>query len=286
MRSLKLSFFLSFTHQALVDTPAATVSFLGALIVVWNPLLEAFVDGRPKSFEDAPQTWLAAMLALAGVALLELAGADGVGEVGWGDAWAVLQAVGFGTSFFITEKMMAKEPSQALPITAAQCAVVAAICAVWAVGDGVSTGWILDESQRAAATLPGLLLEPSMRTVAAAAVWTGLITTAANRLGETTALGKMSSSEASVLLATEPLFAALFAAGLLGEALGWNDSAGGALIVGACLCNAASPEQVRSLLGLSPARADAEDSGAGVAEAVAAAVAEAKRSKVERREEE
>ena len=49
MRSLKLSFFLSFTHQALVDTPAATVSFLGALIVVWNPLLEAFVDGRPKS---------------------------------------------------------------------------------------------------------------------------------------------------------------------------------------------------------------------------------------------
>ena len=76
----------------------------------------------------------------------------------------MLQAVGFGTSFFITEKMMARDPSQALPITAMQCAVVAAITAVWAVGDGLSTGWLLDESQRNAATLPGLLLEPSLRS--------------------------------------------------------------------------------------------------------------------------
>ena len=123
----------------------------------------------------------------------------------------------------------------------------------------------------------------------AAAVWTGLITTAANRLGETTALGKMSSSEASVLLATEPLFAALFAAWLLGEALGWNDGAGGALIVGACLCNAASPEQVRSLLGLAAppppteaaagASTSAEQAADGVATAVAASVAEAKQER-------
>ena len=39
---------------ALVDTSAATVSFLGALIVVWNPLLEAFVDKRSKGFDQAP----------------------------------------------------------------------------------------------------------------------------------------------------------------------------------------------------------------------------------------
>ena len=174
---------------ALVDTSAATVSFLGALIVVWNPLLEAFVDKRPKGFDQAPQTWIAALLALAGVALLELAGEGGLGDLGWGDLWSVLQAVGFGTSFFITEKMMARDPSQALPITAAQCAVTAAICAVWALGDGlVLDGWMYDEATRTVSTLPGLLLEPSMRSVAAAVVWTGLVTTAANRLGETTAL--------------------------------------------------------------------------------------------------
>lgn len=242
---------------ALVDTSAATVSFLGALIVVWNPLLEAFVDRQPKGFDKAPQTWIAAALALSGVALLELAGEGGLGDLGWGDFWSILQAVGFGTSFFITEKMMARDPSQALPITAAQCAVVAAITAVWAGVDGLALdGWLLEEGSRTVSTLPGLLFEQPL-PVAAAVAWTGLVTTAANRLGETTALGKLSSSEASVLLSTEPLWAALFAAGLLGEALGWNDGAGGALIVGACLVNAATPQQVRELLSIAEP-ADAE----------------------------
>ena len=118
---------------------------------------------------------------------------------------------------------------------------------------------MLDEGRRTVSTLPGLLFDPSMRTVAAAVLWTGLVTTAANRLGETTALGKLSSSEASVLLSTEPLWAALFAAGLLGEALGWNDGAGGALIVSACLVNSASPQQVREFLRIAaPAETESQ----------------------------
>ena len=60
--------------------------------------------------------------------------------------------------------------------------------------------------------LPGLLLDDSLRTVCYAALWTGLVTTAANRIAETVALGRLASSEASVLLATEPLWAAGFAA--------------------------------------------------------------------------
>ena len=60
-----------------------------------------------------------------------------------------------------------------------------------------------------------------------------------------------------MLLSTEPLWAALFAAFLLGEALGLNDVAGGALIVGACLVNAATPEQVRQFLSIAePAAAE------------------------------
>ena len=243
---------------SLVDTPAATVAFLGAVTVIWCPFLSFAIDKKPMSFQDQPQTWIAAIVCLLGVGILEVAGGD-VGNVGWGDAWAILQAIGFGTSFFLTEKMMARDPTQALPITAAQCAVSALVAAVWAIGDGMalppfadlpSAGWLLDESSRAHATLPGLFLDDNMRLVAFAAVWTGLITTAANRLGETTALGKLSSAEASVLLATEPLWAALFAALLLGEQLGWNDGVGGALIVAACLVNAASAEQVRSVLNL------------------------------------
>ena len=78
-------------------------------------------------------------------------------------------------------------------------------------------------------------------------------------MGETTALGKVSSSEASVLLSTEPLFAAVFASSLLGEELGWNAAAGGALIVGACLCNAATPQQVRALLSIAPSAEPEEE---------------------------
>ena len=62
-----------------------------------------------------PQVWLAAVLCLAGVALLELGGGGTTLAIGWGDVWSVLQAVGFGTSFYLTERMMAKEPSQVKP---------------------------------------------------------------------------------------------------------------------------------------------------------------------------
>lgn len=241
---------------ALKDTSAATVSFLGALTVVVVPAMGAVLDGRKISTSTA----ISAVLALAGVALLELGGGGGL-AIGAGDLWSVLQAVGFGASFYFTEKMMAREPTQALPITAVQCAVVAALSACWALADGTGVfggsdpdhvAWLLDESTRSKYALPGLFLEPGVRTVALAAAWTGFITTAGNRIAETTALGKMSSSEASVLLATEPLWAAAFGAVLIGETMTASDAGGGALIIAACLVNAVAPPA-------EPAAAEASD---------------------------
>ena len=81
-----------------------------------------------------------------------------------------------------------------------------------------------------------------------AVVWTGLITTALNRLGETAALGKMSTSEASVLLATEPLFAAVFGFFFTNESFGPNDYVGGVLIIGACFANTLKKEQFAGVL--------------------------------------
>jgi drug/metabolite transporter (DMT)-like permease len=40
---------------ALVDTSATVVSLLGALIVLWCPLLPAALDGRPSGLRDIPQ---------------------------------------------------------------------------------------------------------------------------------------------------------------------------------------------------------------------------------------
>jgi drug/metabolite transporter (DMT)-like permease len=246
---------------ALVDTPAATVSFLGALVVIVCPALAVAVEKKKMGFADAPQTWISATLCLLGVGLLELGGGEGALSLGWGDFWSVLQAVGFGTSFFITERMMAKEPTQALPITAAQCAVSALLASAWALldGSGAFNGmfefgphgqWLFDESVRSSFTLPGLFFNPEFKMVALAAAFTGFITTAGNRVGETVALGKLSSSEASVLLATEPLWAALFANYLIGEQLGVSDAIGGAIIVISCVFTAVDPAWLREKLGI------------------------------------
>ena len=245
---------------ALVDTPAATVSFLGALVVIVCPALAVLVDKKKMGFADAPQTWISATLCLFGVGLLELGGGGDI-SLGWGDFWSVLQAVGFGTSFFITERMMAKEPTQALPITAVQCTMSALIAAIWAGldGSGAFNGmfeigpygtWLFDDSVRSAFTLPGLFMNSDYTKVAAAAAFTGFITTAANRVGETIALGKLSSSEASVLLATEPLWAALFASFLINENLDGSDAIGGFIIVISCVITAIEPAWIREKLGI------------------------------------
>lgn len=256
---------------ALVDTPAATVSFLGALVVIVCPALAVLVDKKKMGFADAPQTWIAAITCLVGVGVLELGGDGGIGDVGWGDVWSVLQAVGFGTSFFITERMMAKEPTQALPITAMQCAMSALFAGLWAGADGLGFmdglfsfgsphgAWLMDESVKSTFTLPGLFFEDGFRNVAFAAAFTGFVTTAANRVGETIALGKLSSSEASVLLATEPLWAAVFASYLINEQLSLWDGVGGTLIVLACVATAIEPAWLREKLQIEYNNVEEED---------------------------
>ena len=294
---------------ALVDTPAATVSFLGCLTVVTCPVLSVLIDKKALAFKDAPQVWVAAGLALVGVGALELgplltssAAAETSGSYA-GDVWSVLQAIGFGTSFFLTGLMMAKEPGQALPITAVQCGTTAAIAATWATCDGLGLlgggggagggadgAWLLNEATRTSFAFPGLVREglagvtslaggggsagagagagSGLQAVAAAAAWTGLITTAGNRLAETTALGKVSSSEASVLLATEPLWAVVFASLLISEMPGYWDAFGGALLVLACLANSAE-EPLRALLSMEIESDEDEELSAAAAAAAA-----------------
>jgi drug/metabolite transporter (DMT)-like permease len=235
---------------ALIDTAPSTVSFLGAATVIVCPVLEWLICKKPMGLRDAPQTWAAAALCMLGVGVLEFyqPGLEEGVQVGWGDALALLQAVGFGTSFFLTRQMVQDRPDQTLPVTAVQVSVTSLFCAAWCLGDG----WMgLPESS--SYTLPGLFLEgwgtSSLSGPAMAVLWTGLVTTALTRMVETTALGKVSSAEASVLLAKEPLWAAAFAAWLLHSDFGMNDYVGGSLIVLACLANSLQPSHFSKLLG-------------------------------------
>jgi hypothetical protein len=174
---------LGYTTQslALVDTSPATVAFLGCATVLVCPTLEALVNKKPMGLKDAPQIWLAATLCIAGVGVLELYDPTGAGlDTGWGDVLSILQAVGFGTSFFLTERMMRGQPEQALPITAVQVSVSALVCFVWCLADG----WIGQPGSESLG-IPFMFLDPSMRMAAGAVAFTGLITTALNRFVET-----------------------------------------------------------------------------------------------------
>ncbi|KAL3935335.1 MAG: hypothetical protein SGARI_003019 [Bacillariaceae sp.] len=269
---------------ALADTSPATVSFLGASTVIIVPLLELLVHKKSLSWKERPQVWIAGMLCLTGVGLLELFGGGGgsaaAGAVEaatieatatasasnglMGDGLALLQAVGFGTGIFMSEQMMRKEPQQALPITGTMVATTALWSLFWALSDG----WIGNAPGWESMMLPNILMGHTgdlMSTVmgdgsianglmgdpfllAKAVLWTGLISTSLNFFLEIFALGQVPPGEASVILATEPLWAAAFASIILGESMGWNDYAGGFLIVAACLVSGAQSETIHNFL--------------------------------------
>ena len=94
---------------------------------------------------------------------------------------------------------MRANPSMTIPITAVQTAVVGVIAASWMLVEGGTSGTLADGSMFA-----GLF---SDWKVAGSLLWTGVVTTALTRLGETKALSGISSSDASVLMTTEPIWA-------------------------------------------------------------------------------
>jgi drug/metabolite transporter (DMT)-like permease len=222
---------------ALVNTNPARVSFLGAATVLWVPVLEAFIDKRPMGLRQAPETWLAALLCFTGVGVLEFQHQFGGGtmllSVSSGDILALVQAIGFGTSCFINNKVLRDHNDQALPLTATLILTTAILSIFWSLADG----WIV-EPDFFHYTLPGMIVTPELHAVAGAVLWTGLISTSFNYSLELTALGRVPASEAAVILASEPLWAALFGALLYHTGLSSSDAIGGLLIVAACVVNA------------------------------------------------
>jgi len=207
---------------------AGKSGFICSLAVITCPLLEAVFDGRKIG---AP-LMAAIALSVAGVGALELGDVD---PPGLGDLWAMGQPIGFGAAFWKTNAMMRKFPEQTLPITAVQVAGAGAISLAWMLYEAWQTGH-LDTS----------LLDPIVKDpkVAASIAYLGIVTTALTRIGETKALGSVSSGDASILMTTEPLWAAVFGSLLMGESLGVSACVGGGLILAACLVNLIEDSQI------------------------------------------
>ena len=213
---------------ALQGTTAAKGALLAALQVVVVPaVVVLFPALRPKAGKQPTmKDWVCAGAALAGVALLEL---QGLTAPVASDAVAALQPVFFGISYLRIAEAGRKYPSDddALAMAAAQVVAVAAVASIWLLGAEGSEGF-------------GhvLALSDQPQTLAVLA-WTALASTALTILLQTYALARVPAATASLVVSSEPLWAALLAAVLLGETnYGAADVAGGALILGASLAPA------------------------------------------------
>lgn len=187
----------------LAHTDASVSGFVTGTYVVLTPVFTALLLR-----ERVPATtWYAVLLATAGLALLSLNGfAVGVGEgltLGAAALYA-LHIVGLGRL---------STPDRATGMSAVQMLVIAGLCVVAAVPDGMV--WPSGVGQWSAvlymATAAGVL-----------ALW-----------AQTWGQAHMSATRAAIVMTLEPVFAAGFAVAFGGESLGWRMLVGGGLVLAA-----------------------------------------------------
>ncbi len=204
--------FAGFALQTLglETTTAARSCFLLYLNVKMVPLI-GLLTGRSPPWT----AWLAACVALGGTYLL--AGDSGMHWV-LGDTLSVAAAAA--SAMFIVRLGSFATSCRPAPLSAATVAVTALLGAVWAFGTG--------EGQITTEMLP-------------AALYLGAIPTALATVLQARAQRVVRPDRAAVIYALDPVYGALFAHWLLGEAFGAQGVAGAALIVlAAFVSNAAT----------------------------------------------
>lgn len=189
-----------------------------------------------------------ALIAVTGVAIIELKGAGG--DPTWGDFISFAQPIGFGMGYFLLEELMRKQPSAALPVSAIKLAVAATAALVYyeisphasAVLDAVVAidGDVVVESAKQSTAGLGFKVPDfspilSSPTALGAIFYTGIVTTSLALWVESIAFQRVAATDASIILTTEPLFAAATSAVLVGETFGMSDAVGAAFIIGACV---------------------------------------------------
>lgn len=207
-------------------TPASTSAFICSLAVVIVPILD-FLAGK----KILPREVAGALLAVAGVAFLELDGLQAGDAAGFsltsGEIFSLVQPVAFGIGFWRMEYFMRKHPNEAMKLTAAQLTAIAlASIASYLLSTG-GIGDLPDPAQFLAWMTNG--------TIISAILWTGLITTALTVYMETLALKTLSAAEATMIFSTEPIFGGICASAVLGEQFGMGGYIGAAMVLGGCL---------------------------------------------------
>ncbi len=228
----------------LETTLASESAFLCSMAVVIVPLLDWIAGKKLLS-----RQWVGALMALVGVAFLELGDMDSLssGALGTGAQLSLIQPFTFGLGFWRMEQAMHKFPDEAPRMTAAQLMAIF----ISSVGYGLWTMGVfepfLDNTSIAAAltgsqtTLAGISKafpwgewsrNPS---ILFSLFWTGCITTALTIYMETLALESLSAAETTLIFSTEPLWGTAFAVAVMGEQMGVHAVMGAGLILTACV---------------------------------------------------
>lgn len=225
----------------LETTLASKSAFLCSMAVVIVPLLD-WAAGKTLM----PRQWVGALMALVGVAFLELGGGDtnellssGITN---GDALSMVQPFMFGLGFWRMEQAMQQFPQEARRMTAAQLMAIFASSAVYGAWTlGVFDHFVAGGFESLPATINSIstsfpwkewFTDPS---ILFSLFWTGCITTALTIYMETLALESLSAAETTLIFSTEPLWGTAFAVAVMGEQMGMNAAVGAGLILTACI---------------------------------------------------
>jgi drug/metabolite transporter (DMT)-like permease len=185
----------------LEHTSASVSGFVTGMYVVCTPLLAAALLRQ----RIGAVTWIAVLLAFAGLAVLSLQGF----AVGYGEAITFVSAVLY--ALHIVGLGAWSRPRDAYGLSVLQMFVIAIVCSIAAVPGGIET--------------------PASRADWLAVVYMALVAGALALLAQTWAQAHLSPTRCAIIMSMEPVWAAFFAVLLGGESLTVRMLIGGGLVL-------------------------------------------------------
>ena len=204
---LGVTLFLAFATQiiGLETTSSNRAAFITSLNVILVPILASAI-GKPVSIK----AYIAAGIAFAGIGVMSWEG----GAFVVGDIWVFGCALSYAIYILVLEAVILKHP--AIKLTAVQLVVIAVLGIVWAAPEVIKQ-------------IPQISLNSGV------ILYLGLIGTAATILIQAIAQRQVTATQTAVIYTLEPVFAAVFALGILGESLGVRGLLGAAMVIGATI---------------------------------------------------
>jgi len=214
--------FVSFSY----GTTGAKAAFITALQTTVVASLSSMAAKRLNL-----STFCSALLALGGVGVLEFS--SGPVEATIGDLICMASPILIGLSWHVLGESTKKFPKDATPTAAIQLLCFGMLFAVWSLGELLLRHGPAGLLQ-GATHFPELLQTPGLLP---ALLFSAFFGNTVTMLLSSEAMKRLKASDVSLIVASEPLWAALAAAAFLGEIFTASDMAGGFLVLAGILCN-------------------------------------------------